>query len=73
MNQFGKISAFLDQGLVVPFLHDGTLIHHQDPVAVADGAEAVGDDDAGAFELVQGVGDLLLGLVIQGAGPCIPG
>ena len=33
-----------------------------------DGGEPVGDDDAGAAHAVQGLGHLLLGLVVQGAG-----
>ena len=44
-------------------LHDVAVAQHQDDVGVADGGEAVRDDEAraAAHELVHGVLDELLG------------
>ena len=49
---------------------EATFVHHQDQVGVADGREAVGDDERGAtFEqFFQGLLDRVLGLGIDAAG-----
>ena len=52
----------------VPALDDLPLVQDDDLVAVADGAQPVGDDQAGAAPPAQVVVDALLGRGIQGAG-----
>ena len=52
--------------VVCAFFLDFAVVQHQDPVAVLDGAEPVGDDEAGAVQAVQGFRNLFLGLVVQG-------
>ncbi len=43
---------------MLALLHDVAVVHHQDQVGVADGGQAMGDDEAGAA-LHQGVHRLL--------------
>ena len=49
---------------------DGATVHDDDFVGVADGGEAVGDDDAGAalHELVEGLLDDVFALGVEGTG-----
>ena len=43
------VEAFLCQQLpVFALLHNVAVIHHQDPIRVADGGQAMGDDKASA-------------------------
>ena len=51
-------------------LHQGSLIHHQDPIRAADRAEAVGDEEhRGTLKLFFEVeAHLSLGDVVEGAG-----
>ena len=37
-----------DEHIVTALLHDAAVLQHDDAVGVADGREAVGDDDRGA-------------------------
>ena len=46
-------------------------VHDQDFLAVADGAQAMGHDDAGASAAAQAAIDEQLGQRIQGAGPFV--
>jgi hypothetical protein len=46
--QFGIETVASQQFLVFALLHNVAVIHHQDPIRVADGGEAMGDDEAGA-------------------------
>src|SRR5690606_14483973 len=48
-------------------LHDLSALHHDDFVAVADGAQAVRDDDAGAAAPAQALVDVLLSGRVEGA------
>ena len=59
-----------DELAVGAALDDGAVVHNDDFVGVADGGEAVGDDDAGApqHELVEGLLDGVLALGVEGAG-----
>ena len=52
-------------------IDDAAALHHQDLVAIADRAEAVGDDDAGAAGAADAVHDMLLGLGVHRAGRLI--
>ena len=56
------------QGLVRAALHDLAALQHDDLVAVANGAEPVGDDQAGAAAAAQVVVDRLFGRRIERAG-----
>ena len=49
-------------------LHNLSLVQHDDLVAVPDGAQPVGDNDAGNAPRVDGLDDLILGPRVQGAG-----
>ncbi len=62
-----EITVLSDQFVIGPRLDDLAVIHHQDAVTVADGGQAVRDHDAGAFQLVQRFGHLLLRFVVQRA------
>src|SRR5262245_36778362 len=48
-------------------LHDPAALHDHDPVAISDGAEAVGDDQACASAPSQALHHLGLGLRVEGA------
>ena len=63
-----KNTSLGNQFIIRSVFGDFAAVDDQDAVAVLDGGEAVGDDDASALHLVQGFGDLALGDVIQGAG-----
>ena len=47
LDHLAVAAPLLHQFLVSPRLDDGAPIHHKNPVGVADGAEAVGDDEGG--------------------------
>ena len=71
LDQPGKRAALFDQFLIGPFFGDLSVFDQKDPVAITDRAEAVGNDNAGAAQAVQGFGNLFLGLVVQGTGGLI--
>src|SRR5947209_1761882 len=49
-HQAGVDAALVDELVVTALLDEAALVHHQDQVGVADGGEAVGDDDAGGAQ-----------------------
>ncbi|MNX93033.1 hypothetical protein D3C86_1252020 [compost metagenome] len=55
--------------------HQLTAVQHQDPIGVADGAEALGDDEAGparvAHQAVQGLPDGGFGLGVHRRGAVV--
>ena len=71
LNKLRKGAAFFDQFLVGTLLRDLSVIDQKDPVAVADSAETVGNDDSCTVQAVKSFRNLLLGLVVQGAGRLI--
>ena len=68
--QFRIQAVFLHQLLVSALLDEFAVVEDADHIGVADGAEAVGDDEGGAVraELVEGLLDELLGGVVEGGG-----
>ena len=44
----GVAAARIDEIIVAPLFDDSALVEDDDEVGVADGAEAVGDDEAGS-------------------------
>ena len=67
------IAAFPQQLLVLALLHDPAVPDHQDQVGLADGGQAVCDEEGGAVpqQMVDGVLDELLGLGVDGRGGLI--
>ena len=65
-NQLGVVAALREQLVVGTAFHDAALVQHDDLIAIADGGQAVGDDDAGDAALCDGVDDLVLRLRVQG-------
>ncbi len=61
---------FIQQFLVGALLDDLAVIDHQDVVGIPDGAQAVGDDEAGAsgHQAQQGLLDAGLGARVHAAG-----
>src|SRR5664280_310736 len=49
-------------------LNDAPVLQHENLVRLADGGQAVGDDDPGGTQTHDGVRDLRLRPVVQGAG-----
>ena len=66
----GKPAAGCDQGFRRALLKDAAIAKHIDMVGITHHAVAMGDDDdrAGAAQLVNGVLDLRLGVVVQVGG-----
>ena len=52
-HQFGEEAVRGDQLVIGPVLDDLSLVEHEDAVALSDGGQAVGDDNAGALQPVQ--------------------
>jgi hypothetical protein len=65
LDQIGVIPVEQKQILVRTAFDDATLIHDQDQVGVADGAETMGYDDLCTRELFQVLGDALFGDDVQ--------
>lgn len=65
-HKFRKDSILRNQFLIGAVLLNPALVKYQNPVAVANGRQSMGNDDAGTFHGVQGIRDLLLGNIIQG-------
>ncbi len=65
-----KAVFFADEFFVISPGDEVSILHDVDHGGVADGGEAVGDDDGGAalHEAVEGLLDVLLGLAIEGRG-----
>ena len=68
LHQLGEEAAFGDEGVVGSFFDDLAAVEDNDAVAVLDRREPVGDDDAGAVQPREGVCNLFLRLVVEGAG-----
>ena len=69
----GVLRAGLHQLTMAALSHDAALLQHQNQVGVEHGADALGDDEAGAsfHQLVQGLLDLELGGHVHAGGGVI--
>lgn len=65
--EFGVVTLELQQLAVAAAFDDFALLHNKDGVGVADGGEAVGDDEGGALaaDFVERIQDHLLGDGVQ--------
>ena len=72
LHQLGKEAALVCQFVVGSFLDDPAAVEDDDAVAVLHGGKPMGDHHAGAIQSREGVGDLLLRLVVEGAPPEMP-
>ena len=65
--EFGVDAFLCQQFLVLTLFHDAPVLHHQDPVSLPDGGEAVGDDEASAafHQIEHGILDQHLGVGIH--------
>ena len=64
---FGELredAVLSSEGIEVALFYNATRFNDVDAVGVADGAEAVCNDDAGDVELVEAGGDDLLGAIV---------
>ena len=52
-HQLGKEAVRGDQLVLGPVLDDPSMIEHEDAVALSDGGQAVGNDNAGTLQPVQ--------------------
>jgi len=73
LNEFGIEAVWegLQNLLVISLLDDLALAHHNDVVSMPDGGESVGDHYRGdgskvLADLIDGILDLLLVLLVQG-------
>ena len=53
LHQLGEVATLLDERVVGAVFDDPATVEHLDPVAVTDGGETVGDDQAGATHGVK--------------------
>ena len=68
LHQFSKPAPKGNQLIIGAILRNLSFFQIDDPVAVSDRGQAVGDHDAGTLELLQRVGNGLLSDVIQRGG-----
>ena len=70
-DQLGKCSARGQKFLVASILDDPSPVQNDDPVALSDGGQPVGNDDTGTAEPVQSLGYHFLRDVVKRAGSLV--
>ena len=61
----GKLAVERNQFVIRSVFHNFALLQIQDPVAVANSGQTVGNNDAGTLQLIQRLRYLLLGQIVQ--------